>query len=132
MFAALPFNISLEDSSSQTFLELFAFLVSAILWASLTSSPSEHVAVLGDNTAALQSALDLKGKGPLLAAARELSWRQSLYEWSFSVGHLPSEANTVADALSRLHSPEPAQFPRDLRNVPQAQFPDQAELWRAA
>ena len=103
-----------------------------MLWASLTSSSNEHVAVLGDNTAALQSALDLKGRGPLLAAAREISWRQALYGWSFSVGHLPSEANTVADALSRIHSPEPARFPGILRSVPQAQFPDQAELWRAA
>jgi hypothetical protein len=112
MFTQLPFKVALADSSSQTFLELFAVLISAILWATTTSSPSEYLVILGDNTAALQSALGLKGKGPLMAVARELSWRQALYNWTFSVGHLPTEANSVADALSRLDAPEPSQARR--------------------
>ena len=61
--------------------------------------------MLGDNTGALQNALSLKGKGILLAVAREVSWRKAKYGWNFRVGHLPSEANVIADALSRVADP---------------------------
>ena len=67
----------------------------------------EAVALLGDNTGALQDALHLKGRGILAAVARELSWRKARYGWEFEVGHVPGELNTVPDALSRLHEMAP-------------------------
>ena len=71
----------------------------------------DTVLIAGDNTAALTSALSLKGKGELLAVARELSWRQARRGWRFSVGHLPSEYNVVADALSRVADPKGCEWP---------------------
>ena len=71
----------------------------------------EKVAVLGDTTAALSSALALKGRGPMLAVARELSWRQARRKWAFDVAHLPSEYNVVADALSRTADPKGCAWP---------------------
>ena len=71
------------------------------------------VAVLGDNTGALQNALALRGRGALLHVARELSWRQARRRWSFEVGHLPSEFNVVADALSRTSDPKGHAWPSE-------------------
>ena len=65
----------------------------------------DRLDLLGDNTGALQNALTLKGRGILMAVAREVSWRQAKYGWCFQVGHLPAEANVVADALSRVADP---------------------------
>ena len=70
------------------------------------------VAVLGDNTGALADAISLKGKGSLVAIARELSWRQAKRKWRFMVGHLPAELNRVADALSRVSDPKGVGWPK--------------------
>ena len=75
--------------------------------------------ILGDNVGALQNALSLSGKGPLIAVAREIAWRQAAQGWFFSVGHLPTESNTVADALSRRFAPAPAEFPTLLTDIPE-------------
>merc|ERR1712194_887625 len=83
----------------QTFWEFATLLMALCTWGD--RFVHERVAVLGDNTAALSSSLELKGRGVLLAVARELSWRQHRRRWAFDVGHLPSEHNEVADALSR-------------------------------
>ena len=61
-----------------------------------------YVTILGDNTGSLQDALDLKGAGALNTLSMELSWRKALRNWHFEVGHLPTEANSAADSLSRL------------------------------
>ena len=96
------------------------------LWGSWFTA--EAVAVLGDNTSALQNALDCKGKGVLRAIAR----RRARFEWRFEVGHLPSEANTLADALSRLHDPSPAAFPTAaLRDATRCDAPSLKQFWRA-
>ena len=87
----------------QTFWEFATLLLSLLVWGNRFVSDS--VMVVGDNTGALDNALSLKGKGELIAISRELSWRQAKRGWLFSVGHLPSEFNVVADALSRQGSP---------------------------
>ena len=92
----------------------------------------ESVAVLGDNTAALSDALALKGKGIMLAVARELSWRQPRRKWSFDVGHLPAEHNVVADALSRTTDPKGCAWPaRALASAASAKPPKLKDLWLA-
>ena len=99
-------GVEVHCSRFQTFWEFLALLLSLMTWAD--RFVEERVLVLGDNTGALTDALALKGRGPLLAVARELSWRQARRRWNFAVGHLPSEHNKVADALSRALGSEDA------------------------
>ena len=61
--------------------------------------------VLGDNVPALQEALTLKGRGLQGELAQALSVLIVSRNLSITVGHLPTEANTAADALSRLSEP---------------------------
>ena len=68
-------------------------------------TPFEGLAFLGDNIASLQLAISGRAKGAMGALARELFLRRTKGDWKYSVGHLPSEHNTIADALSRLHEP---------------------------
>ena len=105
---------------------MFTLGLALSVWA----SDRECLAVLGDNTASLQDALDLSGTGAMLAVAREIAWRQARRGWLFAVGHLPSEANTVTDALSRLESPDPAPFPPLLRRVSRVTLPPLSSYWR--
>ena len=122
----------LDGSRSQTFLEAYTLLLSLIAWPPSSTSGPERLGVLGDNVGALQNALSLSGKGPLLTVAREIAWRQAAEGWHFSVGHIPTESNTVADALSRLSAPEPASFPDALRDVPEMPVIEQGRaIWRA-
>ena len=83
---------------SQTFWEIVALFLALCLWA----RPGEALAVLGDNTAALQEALNLRGKRQAQSVSREMAVRKARGNWLIHVGHLPSEANTAADACSRL------------------------------
>ena len=88
--------------------------------------------ILGDNTGALQAGLDLKGRGVLLAVAREISWRKARRRWSFQVGHLPSEHNTVSYALSRVADPSPPSWPAScLASSTWVTAPRLRDLWRA-
>ena len=80
--------------------------------------------VLGDNLPALQEALTLKGRGLLGELAQALSVLIVSRSLAISAGHLPTEANTAADALSRLVEPKGqkrnpfAGRPDVLRDVP--------------
>ena len=90
----------------------------------------EGLAFLGDNTASLQLALSGRAKKEMGALARELFIRRVRGDWKFSVGHLPSEHNTVADALSRLSEPGTArQLPQVLKGCAEVRVPTLAELW---
>ena len=53
----------------------------------------------------LQEVLDLKGKGLHAPVSQALSILLVSRSLSLTVGHLPSEANTEADALSRQSEP---------------------------
>ena len=59
------------QSKHQTFWEILTILLSLELWGD--HFVHEEVAILGDNTGALQNVLDLKGRGPMLAVAREIA-----------------------------------------------------------
>ena len=66
-------GVTTENSRDQTFWEFATFLLAAVLW--FDDFVVDSILVLGDNTAALSNALALKGRGPLLSIARELSWK---------------------------------------------------------
>ena len=99
----------------QTFWETLTVLMSLMLWGDRsTVSP---VLIVGDNTAALQNTLDLKGKDALLSIARDVAWRKARYNWQYEVGHLPSEFNAAPDALSRQSGPEVKPWPTEALGV---------------
>ena len=70
-----------------------------------TSSKDTGLVILGDNLASLNLALSLKGGRFLGRVSREIGWRRVRLGWRYLCGHLPSELNTAADALSRLSVP---------------------------
>ena len=89
------------SSASQTFFEVLVLILAVELWGDAT----RPTLVLGDNVAALQEAISLKGKGgqaPLSQALSVLLVSRSLH---IAAGHLPSEANVAADTLSRQAEP---------------------------
>jgi hypothetical protein len=102
-------HVVTHDTKHQSFWEFATLLLALMTWGD--RFVLEPVLVAGDNTAALSGALALKGRGELLAVARELSWRQARRGWRFAVGHLPSEFNVVADALSRTADPKGVEWP---------------------
>ena len=107
-----------------------ALLLALVAWGDRFVDSS--VAVLGDNTGALQDAIALKGRGPLLYVARELSWRTVQRGWSYVVGHLPSEFNSIADSLSRVADPKNQAWPSDaLASALPTTPPRLKDLWLA-
>ena len=65
------------------------------------ASPEVPIVLVGDNTGSLQLSLDLNSTKSERLLLRELAWRKAVRRWTFSVAHLPSENNVVADLLSR-------------------------------
>ena len=61
--------------------------------------------MLGDNVAALQEALDMKGRNAQLQLAQLLAILRGARSLTIAVAHLPSEANDAADTLSRQAGP---------------------------
>ena len=110
----------------QPALEFMTLLIALCVWA----QPRVPMSVLGDNAASLADALHLAGTKEMQAIARELAWRKARREWQYAMGHLPSEVNGPADALSRLEAPEPAEFPHWLEGVPMARLPPLETLWQ--
>ena len=98
-------GVQAGKTKHQTFWESLTVLMSMMLWGSQVGEAA--VLIIGDNTAALQNTLDLKGKNELLSIAREFAWRKARFDWRFEVAHLPSEFNEAPDALSRQYGPDP-------------------------
>ena len=86
--------------------------------------------ILGDNTSSLTSILQVKGRRSMARVARELAWRKARWGWRYVVGHLPTEVNTMADALSRLADPQPAPIPQLLQAVTRIPAPDVGSIWQ--
>ena len=120
-------GVAPDYCKGQSFLEFLTLAWTLCVWAPQFTETA--LAVLGDNTSALQDALHLKGTGPLLAIARELSWRQAKGGWLFEVGHVPAKSNTVADALSR-RGEAGIVFPaRALRGASEVAAPLAVDFW---
>ena len=121
-------DVEPANTKHQTFWEFITLLLALVQWGDCFVS--EAVAVLGDNTGALQKSLALRGRGPLLAIARELAWRKAQRRWAYEVGHLPSEHNTRADALSRQFGSEREPFPRQLTRARRVFPAPVRSLWK--
>ena len=126
--ARLATTIGAPDG--QTTWEYVVILLGLIVWG------AEHratgLAVLGDNLAALEGALGMKGRGVLTKVTREIAWRLVRFAWRFAAGHLPSEHNHYADALSRVCAPEGAdkkQFPVQLLGATRRDVPELRDVW---
>jgi len=124
------FDVQLGAPRSQTFFESLALLACLLIWAD--DFRGSTLRLVGDNTGSLQNALALRGRGPLLAIARELAWRKARFGWKFSVSHLPSEHNGVADALSRRSGPDPLPRPACLSTARRRDAPDLSLIWVAS
>ena len=96
----LPEGLRIGDSASQTGFEYLVLVLAASIWC------GPPTVILGDNTGALQCAIDLKGKGLMLILSRALAVLRARKSFVVTVGHLASEHNDHADALSRLCAPE--------------------------
>ena len=113
----------------QTFWEMAILMLGLVQWGDRFTT--QELRCIGDNTGALGNILALKGRGPLLAISREIAWRQAQRQWKFSVGHLPTEFNRVADALSRLAAPgrTAKRMPAAVSAARRVFPPDLHELW---
>ena len=89
-----------------------------------------EMALVGDNLAALSVAVSLRGKGDLAQVCREVALRQAWFGLHLAVGHLPTELNTWADALSRIHAPKAAAVPPGLARARHREWPSVKELLR--
>ena len=87
--------------------------------------------MLGDNLGSLNAAAGFTGRKELLAVSRELAWRAAARRWRPVWEHLPSELNTLSDALSRLHAPAAAARPVALAGVDELEPPPLESLWKA-
>ena len=95
-------KVRIGDPACQTFFEVLALVLAVELWCTGTESTT----ILGDNVASLQEALDTKGKDLHEDLAQALAILRCTRSLDLAVGHLPSEANDAADALSRQDGPE--------------------------
>jgi hypothetical protein len=122
-------GFELGSSSGQTFWEYLAVLLVLEVWG--TEHRARGLAVLGDNLASLNGLIALRGKSELHRVTCELAWRKVRFGWRFAAGHLPAEANVLADALSRLEAPPPNDkaFPASLRGTTRRAFPNPEDLW---
>ena len=123
-------GVAIGKAKFQTFWEYLTALLALLTWGGYAAT--EHILLVGDNTASLQDALDFKGKGCLLAVARELALNTAQNFWRFSVGHLAAEYNGVPDALSRLEAPLQAKkkFPTlELANAVKRTAPAWGDVW---
>ena len=75
-------------------------------------------------------ALRGKARGAEGALARELFILKARFGWRFAVSHLPSESNTLADALSRVAQPGKAsRLPAEVAGAAEVLVPHLSSLW---
>ena len=123
------FHAKLGISKWQSLWEFVTLLLSLIVWR--THASRQVLFVLGDNIAALQDVIALKGRGDMLIIAREVAWRQAKWPLHFECQHLPKEHNLLADALSRLAAIPPCAKPAALSAVPRRACPPWHTVWQA-
>ena len=124
--AVANMGITVGESGSLTFFEVLILILAVDQWA----SPDTPNLVLGDNTAALQEALALRGRATLAPLSQCLAIIRSRRNLLIEVAHLYSEANSAADALSRLSAPgahsKTYPFSPSVRRLPS---PKVSKLW---
>ena len=115
--------MGVEKGSSKylAFFESVTALVGIELWTG--ASQLQTFGLVGDNIAALTAAVSTRGRGDVAKVCREIALRQARQNLVIAVGHIPSELNTWADALSRVHAPSPAGVPPQLLSLPRRAAP---------
>ena len=93
-------GVEIGSPAFQTFFELLTATLAIEMWC--LSVPT---VLVGDNTAALQEILSLKGAKGHEELAQVVAILRCARSLSLGVAHLPSESNTFADALSRQWDP---------------------------
>ena len=104
---------TLKAKVAHTSQTVFEFFTVFMVLAAFRRIVRQHGVLLGgDNLTSLQNLLHLRsGVTNLNAICREISWRKVLDNWRVCPVHYPKEYNVVADALSRLHAPDPSPRP---------------------
>ena len=76
-------------------------------------------------------AVSRRGRGDLGKVCREVALRQARSGLRVAAGHLPSELNDMADALSRLSAPaeKARQIPSELRLAQRVEPPLLNDFW---
>ena len=125
-----PLKLEPGDPRCQTSFEYLTLFLVLLSWGA--AARTHGLAILGDNIAALQCAISLRGRGALNDLSREIAWRRVRFAWHYAVGHVPSEDNLLADALSRTAAPagsEQRDRPDGLESLPRV-VPDLTpDLW---
>ena len=120
-------GVEIGASKFLPFFEALTALAAIVVWGG--RSRIQAFALVGDNLGALTAAVSTKGKGDVARICREIALRQAREGLVVSVGHLPSELNDWADALSRLHAPTPAEVPSVLLQLPRRTAPSMSQLF---
>ena len=123
-------GVQIGRPDGQTSWELLCLLLALMVWAK--DSHDETLTILGDNVGSLQAAISLKSAPSLRCLCRELALLQTLHHWRFNVGHIPTELNGVADALSRLKEEQDAAAIAVLTGATRVRVPSASEFWRAS
>ena len=127
----LRFRASTGDPKHMALWEALTILIAARLW--LVKFPlGAVVKVRADNISALYMVLKCKAKSPdLSVVAREMAIDQArgLYEFTL-LSHIYSKDNVLADALSRLYEPKPAEFPAALHKCQRIEVQIQPDFWK--
>ena len=123
------FGIRIGIPKHQAFWEACALFACLLTWGSRYRE--EGLRCLGDAIGALTVVLTHKGRGLLSHVAREIAWRKVRLRWKFRLGHVPSELNGIADALSRQFQPQPPALPEACLHSAQQPGPDWRSVWHA-
>ena len=105
------------ESKHMALWESLCLLIAARTW--LSRFPlGAVIRVKADNISALYMISRGKAKSPDLAVvAREMAFDQAIGLYEFTLlQHINTKSNVIADALSRLHDPAPAEFPESLKH----------------
>ena len=119
------------ESGFNTIWEALGMLVAIRLW--MPERIQSEILLKSDNLAALSAALKFKAKDPSLnAVAREIAL--DVCEGKYEVNlleHIPGITNIIPDVLSRVYSPDPLPWPKELTGVRQRDPPSRdSAYWR--
>ena len=115
------------ESKFLPFFEALTALAAITVWCG--PGRLQSAALVGDNLAALTTAVSFRGRGDLGRVCRELALRQARWGLHLAVGHLPSEINDWADSLSRRFAPCPPPLPQILEELPRETPPEMSSLF---
>ena len=115
------------ESAFLPFWEALTALAALVVWCGPGGLSS--IALVGDNLGALTAAVSTRGRGDVARICREVALRQARLGLHIAVGHLPSQLNDWADALSRVFAPKRPQMPQELLHLPLLAQPSTSDLF---